>query len=92
MTERLYVVTAEFINVEQDGQDPQDGSPLQMAYKTRETWAFPATTPIGEIMDAVNEVSYASISVTITEDRVSAKKIRDEKSAAFRAKNPEFDH
>jgi hypothetical protein len=86
MTERLYVVTAEFMNTEQDGQDPQDGSPLQKAYTTRETWAFPASTPIGEIMDAVNEVSYASISVAITEDRVSANKIRGEKSAAYRAR------
>ena len=69
MTEQLYVVTAEFMNREQDGTDPQDGSPLQCVYKTRETWTFPASTPIGEIMKAVNDVSYSSLSVTVVPDQ-----------------------
>ncbi|WP_322884159.1 hypothetical protein U8C35_06410 [Sinorhizobium medicae] len=86
MTEMLYVVTAEVLNREQDGQDPQDGSPLQKVYTSRETWTFPAATPIGDIMTAVGQLGGSVMNVSINEDRVTAQKVHEERMAAIKAK------
>ncbi|MBY5649945.1 hypothetical protein HFO45_17000 [Rhizobium leguminosarum] len=84
MTEVLYVVTADIMNREEDGRDQQDGSTVYRSYPGRETWTFPASMPIGEIMTKVNDVGGYVVSVTITEDRVSAERAREERIAASR--------
>lgn len=86
MTEMLYVITAEILNREQDGTDPQDGSPLQKVFTTRETWTYPASTPIGDIMRKVNDYGGYIVSVAINEDRATAEKISEERLAASRAR------
>ncbi|MBY5535920.1 hypothetical protein HFO42_19725 [Rhizobium leguminosarum] len=84
MTEVLYVVTADIMNREEDGRDQQDGSTVYRSYSSRETWVFPASMPIGEIMTKVNDVGGYVVSVTVTEDRVSAEIAREERIAASR--------
>ncbi len=86
MTELLYVITADILNREQDGTDPQDGTPLQKVFTSRETWTYPASTPIGDIMAEVNRFGGYIISISINEDRVSAEAVREERLAASRAK------
>ncbi|MGH0227916.1 hypothetical protein NKZ03_17645 [Sinorhizobium meliloti] len=86
MTDLLYVITADILNREQDGIDPQDGSPLQKVFTSRETWTYPASTPIGDIMTEVNRFGGHVISVAINEDRVSADKAREERLAELKAK------
>ncbi|WP_027665306.1 hypothetical protein [Rhizobium leguminosarum] len=81
MTEVLYVITADIMNREQDGQDPQDGSPLYRSYPSRETWTFPASTPIGTIMGEIAKFTAGVVSVTVTEDRITAERAREERYA-----------
>jgi hypothetical protein len=89
MTEMLYVVTVDYINREQDGLDPHDGSLVYKCYTDRETSACPASTPIGDIMKKIHS-GYSQyrnvISVTITEDRITAGKMVDEIMAASKAR------
>lgn len=89
MTEILYVVTADIMNREEDGRDHQDGSTIFRSFQTRETWTFPASTPIGTIMEEVNKLNYQHSYVTsvgINEDRITAEKAREERYQARRAK------
>jgi hypothetical protein len=89
MTEMLYVITAEILQREQDGTDPQDGSPLQKAFTYRETWMFPASISLGEAMKEVNSYNSGSgyvVSVSINEDRVSAAKVHEERMAVYRSR------
>ena len=81
MTEVLYVVTADIMNREEDGRDHQDGSTIYRSYPSRETWTFPASTPIGEIMSKVNGYASNVVTVTVTEDRVTADRAREERYA-----------
>ena len=74
MTEKNYVVTADIMNRDEDGLNPQDGSQLYKLYQTRKTWTFPATESIGTIMERIDNniaMNEYVISVTVTEDRVS---------------------
>lgn len=84
MTEVLYVVTADIMNREEDGRDHQDGSTVFRSFPSRETWTFPASASIGDIMGKVNEFGWNVVSVTVTEDRVSAEIAREERIAASR--------
>ncbi|UXS99626.1 hypothetical protein [Agrobacterium tumefaciens] len=85
MAELRYVVTADFVNREEDGTSHEDGSRVYKAYPRRETWTFPAATPIGEIMEAVDKLDGYFVNVTITVDRVSAQPAHEERMAAIRA-------
>jgi len=87
MTEQLYVITADIVNREQDGQDPQDGSPLHKSFATTETWAHPASATLGDIMKTIRDYSGEVVRVTVTTDQVSAKKIHEERLAARRERN-----
>ncbi|GEC39350.1 hypothetical protein EME01_34220 [Sinorhizobium meliloti] len=54
---------------------------MQKVFTSRETWTYPASTPIGDIMTEVNRFGGYVIGVAINEDRVSADKAREERLA-----------
>jgi hypothetical protein len=91
MTEKLYVVTADIMDQEPDGVSHEDGSRVFRTYVTKRTWAFPASTPIGDIMEEVEIGNGYVMNITITQDRVSAKKIAEEERAASKAKHPDVE-
>jgi hypothetical protein len=87
MVERKYVVTAEIFSREEDGTSQEDGSRVYKSYLSRETWSFPETATLGEIMKAVDDASGYAHSVTITPDRYSHKLHLEERHAALKARD-----
>jgi hypothetical protein len=57
------------------------------SYQSWQTWTFSESATLRQIMDHLYEAPGSVLSITITEE-APAKRIREERSAEYRARNP----
>lgn len=62
-----YVVTAEIVDKEQDGLNPDDGMPVYRLIHHRRTWTVGSDMKIGDIMERVEKCFPHTITITASE-------------------------